>query len=114
MGTRRLTDSADFLAAIIGDSIDHKVEGLGTVKIRGLTVREREQLRDYIETNEKFTIQVVIRGMTEPKLSPKDADRLWDADNRKLTSIARKILALSAEEDEDDLEKKVGSGSSEE
>lgn len=114
MGTKRIMNPEEFLAAVIGEPVDFPVEGVGVVQVRGLTVMERKQIRPYIEDNEDLTVQVLVRGMVNPKLEAEHADQLYEKDNRKCTAIARKILQLSADEDEDELEKKVGSGSSKE
>lgn len=107
-----LLNANDFLNAAIGEPIELSVDGLGTVLVRGLTLTERAEVAPYFDDNSELTIQVILRGMVEPKLSPDVAAELRQADNRKMTTIARRILALSADGDEDDLEKKVGDGSS--
>jgi len=114
-GEKSVLSAEDFLAGILGDPVPLTVPNLGTVMVRGLTLFERKSLAPLFkgeDNNADITLKVVAMGMVEPKLSEKDVERLWKADNAKLQVIGQKIMAMSAVPDEQDtLEKKVGSGS---
>lgn len=91
-----------FLTGLCADVEDLEVEGIGTIKIRGLTAKEARKISTYSEKDEyKGTLLTLVFGIVEPKLSEEDLETLGDASIKKLFPIAERIAELSGETKED-------------
>lgn len=89
--------AADLLAAAVGETTDFELPGLGTVKLRSLTVLEyatllREAASDPVMTNMK----TVALGMVEPALSLDELLALRAGAIASFVPAAERIAELSA------------------
>ncbi len=107
---------ADFLAGITCKPVDFEVEGLGTIRVRGLSTLESDQIGKAAKgENIGLMVRTAHAGLVEPKLDESDVDALWQGAPGIINKIAEKVMQLSGiTEDKpaaEDLEKKAGSGS---
>jgi len=88
--------AGDLLAAAVGETVDFEMAGLGTVRLRSLTVLEYASLlrdaSDPIVTNMK----TVALGMVEPALSLEELMGLRAGMVSSLVPLAERIAELSA------------------
>lgn len=104
-------NKSDFFAAITGKPVDYDVPEVGTIQVRGLTSIELSQVQAKNLTPVQISLEAVRMCLVQPVLEPADIDALGQAKPGIIEKISGKILALSAMRPDDDLEKKVGSGS---
>lgn len=98
-----------FLSGLCADVEEMEVEGVGTIKIRGLTAKEARRISTYSEKDDyKGTLMTLVYGIVEPQLSEEDLEILGDASIKKLFPIAERIAELSGETKDDS--PTVGSG----
>ncbi len=95
----------DFLDGIVGKAVDLEVEGLGTVKVKSLTVLQMKELQTQYEGDEiGAAIGAVVKGMVEPSLDEDDVPTLYNAIPGTVMQISKRIMELSGlavEENED-------------
>lgn len=102
----------DFLAGILGESVDYEVAGLGTIKLRSLEMVEVQKIRAATADDIDTAMQTVIYGMVEPKLSTENLAALGKARPGVINQIGRRIMELSGMVDDDEKKAKTpGSGS---
>jgi len=104
-------NKSDFFAAITGTPIDYDVPEVGLIQVRGLTSIELSQIQAKNLTPVQISLEAVRLCLVQPVLDPADIDALGQAKPGIIEKISTKILALSAMKPDEDLEKKVGSGS---
>ena len=100
----------DFLAAATGQTVDFDAPGLGTVKLRSLTVLE---FSDIAKSNDQGRVMVltVAKGMVEPSISYDDLMAMRAGMLKLLDPIAMRIAELSALGDGASLANFPGGGS---
>lgn len=89
--------ASDLLAAAVGETTDFDLPGLGTVKLRSLTVMEyasllKDAVNDPIMTN----MRTVALGMVEPALSLDELLALRAGVISSFVPAAQRIAELSA------------------
>lgn len=108
----------DFLAAVMGESDDLDVEGVGTIRIRALTLAEVDAVRRRATPKKgddpdagKLMAWALYYGMVEPKLPEAAVERLLTGSAGKLTKVARRIMAISGLSDQETADPLAGDGS---
>lgn len=89
----------DFLAGITGHAVDFTLEGVGTVRLRGLTALEMSEFAN-METKDMAaqvaaTNRLVAYGLVEPKLSAEQVDALSKAQALFVKALSDRIQELS-------------------
>lgn len=102
---------ADFFAALKREEKYYDLPGVGTVKIRGMSVAEAQRLyQAHEKSRPDLVVAVVQTCMTDPELTDEDARALYDAKAGPVTKLFEEIMAMSAEATEE-LQGEVGTGS---
>ncbi len=93
----------DFLDGICGKAVDFKVEGLGTIKVKGLTVLATKEIQaDYEQDPVGAAIATLLYGVVEPSLDKDDLQAIYQANSGMVMKIAQRISELSGLEVEDE------------
>ena len=103
--------SADLFAAATGQTVDFDVPGIGTVKLRSLTVLEFSDITRGDKDKPRMMAMTVSAGMVEPSLSYDELMGLRAGAIRIYDTIAQRILELSALADSESLGNFPGGGS---
>lgn len=102
----------EFLAALAGIPVDYVVEGIGTIKIRGLSVLESNELnRKHNGDGSAIVCDAITMCVIEPQLGPSDVEAIRRGLPGFVQNLGDKIMTLSGLRPDEDLEKKVGPGS---
>lgn len=101
----------DFLTGIAGTSEDFEIPGLGMIQIRSLSVMDVRRI-DKEAGGDPMQMGLLMAqvGIVNPKLSAEQAARFQDSHPGILAAISKRISVLSGLSE--DVEKKVGNGSS--
>lgn len=107
---------ADFLAGITCQPVDFEVPNLGWVKLRSLTTLESGEMnKRYGGDGIAMMLFATQVGLIEPAFDASELEQLGQARPGVIQAISDRILELSGITDDkatqEDLEKKVGSGS---
>jgi hypothetical protein len=107
----------DFLKALTISEEDFDVAGLGTVRIKPLSLADRAAVQK-ANTGKDGQLDVLemqtaalITGLVEPKLTIDDVAALRAGRPGVIDAITLRVLETSGMESSDAFEKKVGSGS---
>lgn len=108
----------DFLTAIMGESDDMDVPGIGIIRIRALTLAEVDAVRRRATGKKgddpdagKLMAWSLYYGMVEPKLPEAAVEKLLTGSAGKLTKVARRIMAISGLGDSEEADPLAGAGS---
>jgi len=105
--------AADFLAGVQGQAVDYEVEGVGVVKLKGLTTAQAKTLYAKHSGDEiGLMLGAVGMGLVDPRLSEEQIEQLGDASVGRISGIAQRVLQLSGMADKPALENLAGGGSS--
>ena len=105
-------NKSDFLAALAGIPVDYTIEGVGTVKVRGLSILESNELqRKHNGDGVAIMCEAITLCVVEPKLTADDIKAIQGGLPGVVTEIGDKIMVLSGMKTNEDLEKKAGNGS---
>jgi hypothetical protein len=89
--------AAELLAALVGQSVEFALDGLGTVRVRGLTMLEYEQIRATVGDSEVRTMHAVMAaGLVEPQLSAAELEAISLGRATTASPLFWKIMSLSA------------------
>lgn len=106
-----VVSKADFFAALKREEKYYDLPGVGTVKIRGMSVAEAQRLyQAHEKSRPDLVVAVVQTCMTEPQLAEEDAQALYDAKAGPVTKLFEEIMAMSADPTEE-LAGEAGAGS---
>jgi hypothetical protein len=95
--------AAELMAALVDQPVEATIDGLGTVRVRGLTMLEYEQIRATVGDSEVRTMNAVIAtGLVEPELSATELESIGLKQAQVAARIFWKIMALSALSPEDE------------
>lgn len=119
MGNKKQYLSAeDFLAAITAEREDYDVPGIGTVRIRALSLHEVDQVRrrSILKKGDdpdsgRLMAGAILIAMEEPKLPEDAVDKLLSGSAGKLTAVAKRIMTLSGLTDAEEIDPLAGDGS---
>ena len=101
---------SDFLAALSVAEFDAEVSGLGTVRIRPLTLMERAAMtRDFGDDTPGMQAAALVAGMVEPKLTLEDVAAIREGKAGLVDHLT--ILITDASGMGDEFQKKAGPGS---
>lgn len=107
----------DFLKALTITEEDFEVPGLGTVRIKPLSLSDRAAIQK-ANTGKDGQLDVLemqtaalIAGMVEPKLTGDDVTALRAGRPGVIDAITLRVMETSGMEPSETFEKKVGSGS---
>ena len=108
----------DFIAAITAEREDLDVAGLGTVRIRSLTLHEVDKVRRGAIAKKgdepdagRLMAGAILFAMEEPKLPEGLIETLLSGSAGKLTKVAQRIMALSGLGDAKEIDPLAGDGS---
>lgn len=102
----------EFLAALTGIPVDYTMDGIGTIKVRGLSVLESNELnRKYNGDGSAIVCEAITLCVVEPKLSAEDIAAIKGSLPGFVQDLGNKIMTLSGLRQDEDLEKKAGIGS---
>jgi len=105
-------NKSDFLAALAGIPVDYELPGVGTVKVRGLTLLESNELqRKHGNDGAAVMCEAITLCVVEPKLDAADVEAIQRGQQGIVVELGNKILTLSGLKQDGDLEKKAGNGS---
>lgn len=111
--SKTYVSKADFLAGIMLKPQDLEVDGLGTVQVRGLTLREMGELRDKYQDNEiALMVHGAHRGLVNPLLSEEEIEALYTGDPSLILPIGQRVFQLSGRGNSDAQDPLAGNGSS--
>lgn len=89
--------AAEMLAALVGQPVPLDVDGLGTVRVRGLTLLEYERILAEVGESEVQTLlNTVAAGLVEPALTSEELAQAGMQSVAVLRPIFDRILTLSA------------------
>ncbi len=87
---------ADFLAGITLKPVDHEVEGVGLVQVRGLGLMELNEVSELAKGSDfLFALHSAHRGLCNPQLSVEDLEVLGKTNPNAVSGIGKKALELS-------------------
>lgn len=87
---------ADLLAGITLKPVDHEVEGLGWVQVRGLSMNEAAEIRAQAGDNEVSMILLFAhRGLVNPPFGLDEVEALGNANAGFITSVGSRVIDLS-------------------
>lgn len=108
----------DFLAGITLETEDLDVAGVGTVRIRALSLHEVDNVRRRAIAKKgdepdagKLMAGAIVYALVEPKLPESAVDTLLSGSAGRLTAVARRILALSGLGEQEEIDPLAGGGS---
>lgn len=102
---------ADFLSALVRDDRYYDLQGVGLVRIRGLSVKEAQTLyQKYEGSRADLVVNVIKTCVTEPELTEEDTQALYDAKAGPINTLFEEIMSMSAEATEQ-LQGEAGAGS---
>lgn len=112
-----ILSAADFLAAVQRQEEVFEIEGVGAVRVRGLSVSQAQTIMaTYAENMQGSVVDVIGLGLVEPALEPEQLAQLQDAAPLPVMALFERILELSAmaasPEDAERTENLAGTGSS--
>lgn len=109
-----ILSASEMLAALVGQPVEYTVDGLGTVRVRGLTMLEYERLRLTAGQSEVATLLGVVEaGMVEPKLTREELEQAALGSVELLRPVFTHIMALSANvKDDEEAQASFGGGGS--
>lgn len=88
----------DFFGAIKREDSYYELQGVGLVRIRGLSMEEAQSLYQKYENNRPQLVANTIRlGLTEPQLDDDDIRNLLDAKAGPIATLFEEIMSRSAE-----------------
>lgn len=103
---------AHFLAAIVREDKYYDLQGVGLVKIRGLSTKEAQDISQKYEDNRAaLVVNVVAVGLTEPALTEEQVAALYDAKSGPISRLFEEISSMSAIAQTEKLQGEVGTGS---
>jgi len=108
---------SDFLQALTITEEDFTVAGLGTVRIKPLSLADRAAIqRKYTSKDGQIDVlemqmAALLAGLVEPKLTTDDVAALKVGRPSVVDAITLRIMETSGMGDTETFEKKVGSGS---
>lgn len=104
--------ASDFLAAIVGETVEHNVPGVGIVTIRSLdAVLGKRLFETYAKDEGELFAQIVRHGLVEPQLSDDDLAALRAAKAGPIMKLATAIMQLSGMSDDETMAGEAGGGS---
>lgn len=93
---RNYVSADDFLAGILGETVDYELAGVGLVQVRTLTFAEvRELTRRHQGDVEALTLGAVALGLVQPALTAEQAARLEQAKVGVIAELSGRIMQLS-------------------
>lgn len=96
MSDKPYLSASDLLAGIMGKAEDYALQDVGTVRIRALTVAEVQDLyRTHKGDDMALMVGSIAVGMTDPVLSPEQAQGLMQAAAGPVTNLAKRIMEIS-------------------
>lgn len=105
-------NKSDFLAALAGIPVDYTIEGVGTVKVRGLSILESNELnRKHNGDGAAIMCEAITLCVVEPKLEAADVAAIQRGQSSIIIKLGHKIQLLSGMALDEELEKKAGNGS---
>ena len=105
-------NKSDFLAALAGIPVDYELPGVGTIKVRGLTLLESNELqRKHNNDGLAVMCEAITLCVVEPKLDAADVAVIQRSQQRLVLELGHKIQVLSGMVQDEDLQKKAGNGS---
>ncbi len=97
MTTKRALSASDFLAAIQRQEELYEIEGVGAVRIRGLSVSQATAvMQKYADRMQDSVYEVVALGLIEPQLDEAQLESLKDAAPAPVMALFERIMELSA------------------
>lgn len=105
----------DFLRALAINEEEFKIDGLGTVRYRPVSLDERQSIMDrYQDKSGKVNTSgmmasVIVAGLIEPKLTSADIDAIRKGKPAIIDELAKAIAGMSGMAD--DFEGEAGTGS---
>jgi hypothetical protein len=92
----------EFLAALVGQPVEIQIDGLGTVRARGLTQLEYERIASETGKSDVLTMHRTIQaGLVEPALTMEQLAQIGLHKTGVIKPLFFKILSLSADNEED-------------
>ena len=92
----------DFLDGITGKPVDFEIEGLGKIKVKGLTVQATKEIQaDYENDPVGAAIATLLYGVVEPSLDKDDLNTLMQGNAGMVMKISQRISELSGLEKDD-------------
>ncbi len=105
-------NKSDFLAALAGIPVDYTIEGVGTVKVRGLSILESNELnRKHNGDGAAIMCEAITLCVVEPQLDASDVAAIQSGQQRFVLDLGHKIQLLSGMVFDEEIEKKAGNGS---
>lgn len=113
MSDKHYLTPEDFLPGLLGQGVDFDVSGLGTVKVRGLTVGEVSEIQRSTRGNGALLLAHTISlGMVEPHMTVEQLLAAPAGMATKYEEIGVRIAELSGlSDDKEQLDSFLGGGS---
>lgn len=92
----------DFLSAIVGEEEDFMVPGVGTVRIRPLTVAEVRRIYAMAEDDADRMALAVGLALVKPQLDDAETRQLLHAAAGRMTPLIQRVMELAAMIDADE------------
>lgn len=86
----------DFLKGITGKPVELDLEGIGVIKVKGLSVAELTEIQGLSEKDDMLAaLYTIVYGVVEPKLDKEDVEYIKQATPKLTMVIANKISELT-------------------